>query len=769
MKSSRSIFSHHLRVVLTALLVSAVSIGGVLYYFSQQALIETIKQSLSYQADLRKEGVLTLFQEQKQWMVEVTQSAGVAQSAQELISIYTDHGLDDPLYTVTTEKFRHQYQAILGLQGVKDLFLVTPEGEQAFSMQSDNFDLGNDLTAEGFYGETVFSKLLEDVADERALVISYYGYVEQLGKSGVLIGIPIFERSNDPQSTLLGVLVRPFALQRMRDLLSNFSGLGETGVVVVAQSRFGGQGVNFISHFRDDQMGVRDEACEQTVVSSPERFSLFNALDGGSGSGWMLTSVCQPVFADWSLIPELGWGFVVRQSREEIMAPIVELRRNFMIAMVPVMLLLLWMVYGMSHTLSRPLKRLAGAADRGQIKDQPLGRLNEINSLTLSLQRMVLILEESTAVAEKATQAKDEFLASMSHELRTPLSSIIGNSELLKEREQDEDKQQIIQSIERSGRGQLALVNDILDMSKIQSGKFDIDEHPYDLSLLLTDLEQTFSTQARNIGLKFIVVQEKPEVMELLGDVQRVQQILMNLMSNGLKFTDKGEVRLTVSVQEGVLVFQVKDSGIGMSPEVLQRLFRSFQQADSSISRRFGGTGLGLYISQNLAGLMDGKIEVSSEEGVGSTFTLTLPYQQSDRPVKSTVEKEKQLVSNEQIAGHVLIAEDTPELQLLERRILEGVGVTVTVANNGEEAVELSKSHSFDLILMDMQMPVMDGIEATREIRAAGNTIPIIALTANVMQAHRDAFNAAGCDDFLGKPINRQKLLQLLKGYISEG
>jgi len=465
----------------------------------------------------------------------------------------------------------------------------------------------------------------------------------------------------------------------------------------------------------------------------------------------------------------LGWGFVVRQSREEIMAPIVELRRNFMIAMVPVMLLLLWMVYGMSHTLSRPLKRLAGAADRGQIKDQPLGRLNEINSLTLSLQRMVLILEESTAVAEKATQAKDEFLASMSHELRTPLSSIIGNSELLKEREQDEDKQQIIQSIERSGRGQLALVNDILDMSKIQSGKFDIDEHPYDLSLLLTDLEQTFSTQARNIGLKFIVVQEKPEVMELLGDVQRVQQILMNLMSNGLKFTDKGEVRLTVSVQEGVLVFQVKDSGIGMSPEVLQRLFRSFQQADSSISRRFGGTGLGLYISQNLAGLMDGKIEVSSEEGVGSTFTLTLPYQQSDRPVKSTVEKEKQLVSNEQIAGHVLIAEDTPELQLLERRILEGVGVTVTVANNGEEAVELSKSHSFDLILMDMQMPVMDGIEATREIRAAGNTIPIIALTANVMQAHRDAFNAAGCDDFLGKPINRQKLLQLLKGYISEG
>ena len=166
---------------------------------------------------------------------------------------------------------------------------------------------------------------------------------------------------------------------------------------------------------------------------------------------------------------------------------------------------------------------------------------------------------------------------------------------------------------------------------------------------------------------------------------------------------------------------------------------------------------------------MDGKIEVSSEEGVGSTFTLTLPYQQSDRPVKSTVEKEKQLVSNEQIAGHVLIAEDTPELQLLERRILEGVGVTVTVANNGEEAVELSKSHSFDLILMDMQMPVMDGIEATREIRAAGNTIPIIALTANVMQAHRDAFNAAGCDDFLGKPINRQKLLQLLKGYISEG
>ena len=200
---------------------------------------------------------------------------------------------------------------------------------------------------------------------------------------------------------------------------------------------------------------------------------------------------------------------------------------------------------------------------------------------------------------------------------------------------------------------------------------------------------------------------------------------------------------------------------------VLERLFQRFEQADGSISRRFGGSGLGLFISLNLAEIMGGTINVSSREGVGSVFELILPYQPSElRDRRERKKDDNSSVLEEKLSGHVLIAEDTPELQLLERRILEGMGLTVTTANNGKEAVELASTQSIEMILMDMQMPVMDGIEATKTLRSQNNSIPIVALTANVMQKHRDAFNEAGCDGFLAKPIEKQELRRMIKKYI---
>jgi CheY-like chemotaxis protein len=204
-----------------------------------------------------------------------------------------------------------------------------------------------------------------------------------------------------------------------------------------------------------------------------------------------------------------------------------------------------------------------------------------------------------------------------------------------------------------------------------------------------------------------------------------------------------------------------------MTPETVDNLFERFQQADGSISRRFGGSGLGLYISLNLAELMGGVIDVSSKEGVGSIFQLRIPYRPTALPVEErTQQGERHSILRQQFSGQVLIAEDTPELQILERRILESMGATVTLANNGVEAVELASNHPFDLILMDMQMPEMDGLEATRTLKAAGNPTPIVALTANVMQKHRDAFDQVGGDGFLSKPIDKAELQRTLQRHL---
>ncbi len=381
-----------------------------------------------------------------------------------------------------------------------------------------------------------------------------------------------------------------------------------------------------------------------------------------------------------------------------------------------------------------------------------------------------LVLEEQlrTAAEEAATanRAKDEFLTSMSHELRTPLSVIIGNCELLEERETVQEKQLMVKAISSSGRRLLALINDILDLSKIEAGMFSIHEVPYDLDHLIDEIEQMFETQMRDAGLQFVVERKIPLCHLLIGDVQRVGQILINLVGNALKFTDSGSVHFAVECSEERLIFKIEDSGIGMSDEALQRLFRRFEQADQAIARRFGGSGLGLYISYCLAQQMGGTIEVESELDQGSLFRVELPYRLSDQKRAQTEQEQKGSVIEYQLEGSVLIAEDSPEMQQIERKMVTAIGPSVTFANNGKEAVALSRKQAFDLILMDMQMPEMDGIEASQTIRAHGNYPPIIAVTANVMPSDRERFLQAGCNDFMGKPINRTDLERMLAKYL---
>ncbi len=423
-----------------------------------------------------------------------------------------------------------------------------------------------------------------------------------------------------------------------------------------------------------------------------------------------------------------------------------------------------------SHEIQKMLRGPDGTELPVLVSSAYLERRDKMSGSVLAVHD---ISDYLSAQEEKmANVAKDEFLASMSHELRTPLTSIIGNSELLASDEVDAERKMMIRSIQVSGQSQLALVNDILDLSKIGSGKFTIDETPFDLLGLIRDIEHMHALRANDSGIRFTIEQHFTETHQLMGDRQRIGQILTNLIGNAIKFTGSGgKVSLDVSVKaQRELVFTVTDSGIGMSPDTLGRLFQRFDQANETISTRFGGTGLGLFISRSLAELMKGTITVESEEGKGSSFSLIIPYQRSDLTVDGPNNRQGEEYGGDVVIhGHALLAEDTAELQFLICRMLKRLGLTVEVANNGKEAAERAMRQPFDIIFMDMQMPVMNGIEATRLLRAHRVLTPIIALTANAMQKHRDQFFEAGCNGFVAKPIDTGQLRRSVMDVLQVG
>ena len=378
---------------------------------------------------------------------------------------------------------------------------------------------------------------------------------------------------------------------------------------------------------------------------------------------------------------------------------------------------------------------------------------------------------EQLAEMRRINQSKDHYLASVSHELRTPLSAIIGNVELVVEEigdRFDASHFKMLQDTLAAARSQLALVNDILDISKMESGKFEIDEYPYDLNEMVSGVKSLFSIKAKSHGITFAVERGYQPENLLIGDQQRIHQILVNLLSNAIKFTEQGTVRLAINKRGERLLFEVEDSGIGIEESAIQKLFSPFTQANKSISNRFGGTGLGLNISQSLAEQMGGTIHVSSVLGEGTCFTLDLPLHESDEAVVIREEEEwEPYLSSLQFSGHVLLVEDTKELQVMVAHMLKNTGLTVEVADDGSEAVEKGLAGQYDLILMDMRMPVMDGVEATRLLRGMGVDVPIIALTANVMSEHKSAFIKAGASGFIKKPIDRVGFITTLSEHLT--
>ena len=387
-------------------------------------------------------------------------------------------------------------------------------------------------------------------------------------------------------------------------------------------------------------------------------------------------------------------------------------------------------------------------------------------------------LEQARMAAENASKAKSEFLANVSHEIRTPMNGIIGITEFLLAREQDDDRQGKLALIQASARRLMKILNDILDFSKQGSEWQPLDYSPFQLREMLQEVIDSFSVQAKNkgIALELNIDERIPDT--LVGDDMRLMQVLSNLVGNGLKFTDQGSVTVRAATQEGAasgetrVLFEVIDTGIGIEPAKQETIFEAFVQADSSHSRRYGGTGLGLPISRRFVQLMGGDIQVESAAGKGSRFWFVVPFfQEVERFAVSEQASPSPLKDHDLLlSGQVLLAEDDFINTTLATTLLEHLGLTVTAVGTGRDAVDTWRAGSFSCILMDLQMPEMDGYEAVRRIRqeekAQGGHVPIIALTACVMDGDRERCLAAGMDDFIAKPVDRGELFRLLRKFI---
>lgn len=401
-------------------------------------------------------------------------------------------------------------------------------------------------------------------------------------------------------------------------------------------------------------------------------------------------------------------------------------------------------------------------------KTVPVRSKDELGQLAAALNKMAANLKESNSernIADRANRVKSLFLANMSHEIRTPLNAILGFVDLLKDSSLGAaERRKYLDIIERTGNSLSTIINDILDISKVEAGKLEIVKVSCSLKQILRDLEALLSIRCEEKGINLtFLIEDLPD--NIVTDPTRLKQILLNVIGNAIKFTSRGSVLARFEAKDSMLVCTVEDTGVGISKDSVQKLFQPFSQVDLSIRKRFGGTGLGLIVSKRLAHLLGGDVTlVESKLGSGSKFEVKVHLEIADTEPARTTRKE--LSPIEPLKGKkILIVEDSIDNQLLAEQYLVKAGAQVAMANHGVEAVDAALNDRYDLVLMDMQMPVMDGYSATASLRKKGCKTPIIALTAHAMREDLDRCLHVGCTAFLTKPYRRDNLVAIIAQY----
>jgi len=495
-----------------------------------------------------------------------------------------------------------------------------------------------------------------------------------------------------------------------------------------------------------------------------------------------------------------GYVYITRSIEDSILAIESHIRYVYLIMLLLLAVLLILLAIIAYVMITRPMHRinsriwayLEGKEDPEKYQfysrefnllNASVDKLREITSGRDLLQDEMEVriqiqfeLEKARRAAEQANSAKTDFLSFMTHEIRTPLTAIIGFSENLLDYNQSmEDRLDAIHTVINSSNHLLQLINDVLDIAKIEAGHLETESIEIDLLGLLKEVTSIVRALIKNQDIEFIVEAQHRLPVSITTDPLRLKQILINVISNAIKFTHKGRITLSLDydAMANEMLFRVIDTGIGMTKEQKERLFKAYDQADISIAREYGGTGLGLFLSRNLAEKLGGGIQVDSEKDKGTVFAISIAAGLvGDLQSLEELELNKAVYSNvdkldAKLSGHVLLADDVLENQKLITHYVKGMGATIDVANNGKEAVQLALSHAYDLVLMDIRMPVMDGFAAVKTLRENGYQVPIISLSANNMANDIAKYKEAGFNEAAAKPIVRRSFKQLLSKYLA--